>query len=122
MKISDEELMAYADGELPPIEAKRIEAAMADDRQLAARVARFRAVRRALRTAYDSVVSEPVPEHLRALLGDVAASEPPVPLTSAPPTELISEREKSTARVSPLIWTALAIGVLLGAAAGAVLF
>lgn len=76
MQIDDETLMAYADGQLPLMEAKRIEAAIAQDPVLASRVARFRAVRRALRTAYDDVIKEPVPEHLRALIGDLATNEP----------------------------------------------
>jgi anti-sigma factor RsiW len=79
MQIDDETLMAYADGHLPLMEAKRIEAAMAQDAVLAARVARFRAVRRALRAAYDDVVKEPVPDHLRALIGDLATNEPAEP-------------------------------------------
>jgi hypothetical protein len=117
MKLSDEELMAYADGEATPFEAKRIEAAMADDPALAARVARFRAVRRALRTAYDSVVSEPVPERLRALLGDVAASEPteePVTVTS-----LAVEREKrARPTFGPPAWAAIAASLVVGLVAG----
>jgi anti-sigma factor RsiW len=120
MQITDEELMAYADGELSPIEAKRIEAAMADDKVLAARVARFRAVRRALRTAYDSVVSEPIPEHLRALLGDVAASEPitDVPPQSAPVVDIGAAREKRAVRFGPPAWAAMAASLVLGVIAG----
>lgn len=121
MKITDEELMAYADGELSPLEAKRIEAAMADDRHLAARVARFRAVRRALRTAYDSVVSEPIPEHLRALLGDVAANEPPVPAPPSTP-EAAPEREGPRFALSRQVLVALGVGLLVGVLAGALLF
>lgn len=120
MKITDEELMAYADGEVSPMEAKRIEAAMAEDKVLAARVARFRAVRRALRTAYDSVVSEPVPEHLRALLGDVAASEPEAPQRpSAPVVNLDIAREKRMApRFGPPAWAAMAASLVVGVVVG----
>lgn len=112
MKLSDEELMAYADGELTPIEAKRIEAAMAEDPALAARVARFRNVRLILRKTYDSVVSEPVPEHLRALLGDVAASEP------EQVAQLNVEREKRSSRFGPPAWAAIAASLLVGVLAG----
>jgi hypothetical protein len=115
--MTDEELMAYADGELSPLEAKRIEAAMAEDAALAARVARFRAVRRALRTAYDSVVSEPVPEHLRALLGDVAASEPPQPTPQV--VDLGAAREqKRAARFGPPAWAAMAASLVVGVLVG----
>lgn len=121
MKITDEELMAYADGELPPLDAKRIEAAMAEDADLAARVARFRAVRRALKTAYDSVVSEPVPEHLRALLGDVAASEPETPprrVEPVAPIDLAAKREQRTRRFGPPAWAAMAASLVIGVLAG----
>lgn len=115
--MTDEELMAYADGELSPFEAKRIEAAMAEDPVLAARVARFRAVRRALRTAYDSVVSEPVPERLRALLGDVAANEP-----IAEPTPVINldaaRDQKRARRFGPPAWAAMAASLVVGVLVG----
>jgi hypothetical protein len=120
--MTDEELMAYADGEVSPLEAKRIEAAMAEDSVLAARVARFRAVRRALRTAYDSVVSEPVPERLRALLGDVAASEPVGPPPAAEPAPVISldaaRDRKTTRRFGPPAWAAMAASLLVGVLVG----
>jgi hypothetical protein len=118
MKITDEELMAYADGELPPLAAKRIEAGMAEDAELAARVARFRAVRRALKTAYDSVVSEPVPEHLRALLGDVAANEPEIPARRPAPVNLSDAREKRALRFGPPAWAAMAASLVVGVLAG----
>jgi hypothetical protein len=118
MKITDEDLMAYADGELPPLDAKRIEAAMAEDGDLAARVARFRDVRRALKKAYDSVVSEPVPEHLRALLGDVAANEPEEPVRPAATIDLAAERDKRTRRFGPPAWAAMAASLVVGVLAG----
>ncbi len=114
MRIDDETLMAYADGDLPLLEAKRIEAAMADDPVLAARVARFRAVRRALRTAYDDVVKEPVPDHLRALIGDLATNEPPPPLERAEPA-------RGAGLPAVPIGTALAVGLILGLVIGAML-
>jgi hypothetical protein len=116
MNITDEDLMAYADGELPPAEAKRIESAMAEDTALAARVARFRRVRRALRTAYDSVVSEPIPEHLRALLGDVAAHEPDD--TPAAVVDLAVAREQRAVRFGPPAWAAMAASLIVGVLVG----
>lgn len=117
MRIDDETLMAYADGELSPLEAKRIEAAMAEDFSLAARVQRFRAVRRALKTAYDAVAAEPVPEHLRALLGDVAATEPAA--RSAPAKAQESRRPPCLGVIVGLaIAVSLLAGFLLGRALG----
>jgi hypothetical protein len=115
MKLTDEELMAYADGEMSAIDAKRVEAAMAADSALAARVARFRAVRRALHTAYDSVLLEPVPERLRALLGDVAASEP---APQRAPVDLAAHREKRQPRFGPPAWAAMAASLIIGVLAG----
>lgn len=121
MHIDDETLMAYADGELPPLEAKRIEAAMAEDPALASRVARFRSVRRALRSAYDSVAAEPIPERLRALLGDVALHEPaeePQP-APAPVVDFAAAREqRQTPRFGPPVWAAMAASLIVGVLAG----
>ncbi|HVY86375.1 MAG TPA: NepR family anti-sigma factor [Caulobacterales bacterium] len=82
MEISDETLMAYVDGELPSAEAKRIAEAIQADPALAAKVQRFRNVRHALKRAYDNVLSEPVPDRLRALLHDVEVREAPSPQES----------------------------------------
>lgn len=64
----DDVLMAYVDGELTPVQAKALEAAMATDPGLAAAVQRHRALRDGLRDAYAPVLEEAVPEHLAALL------------------------------------------------------
>lgn len=114
MKLTDEELMAYADGEMLALDAKRVEAAMAADPVLAARVARFRAVRRALHTAYDSVLSEPVPERLRALLGDVAANEP----QPQAPVDLSAHRVHRQVRFGPPAWAAIAASLVVGVLVG----
>lgn len=68
MNITDELLMAYADGELEGAERTAIEAAVARDPKLAERVAQHRALRSSLRKAYDPVLKEPVPERLLAAL------------------------------------------------------
>ncbi len=116
MSIDDETLMAYADGELSALETKRVEAAMAEDPALAARVARFRAVRRALRTAYDSVAAEPIPEHLRALLGDVATHEPIEPPRQV--VNLAEQRNARSLRLGPPAWAAIAASLIVGVIAG----
>lgn len=75
LQIDDAALMAFIMGDLEPARAARIDAALKDNPALAARLERIRGVRMALRKVYDSVAAEPVPERLRALLGDVAVSE-----------------------------------------------
>lgn len=68
MSIDPEMLMAYADGELGPIEAKRVERAMAADPALAEQVAQHRALRAALNAHFAPVSQEPVPDRLAAVL------------------------------------------------------
>jgi hypothetical protein len=66
MTISDETLMAYADGELDAATRASIEAAIQEDPEIARRVARHRALREALQGAFSGVLAEPVPERLIA--------------------------------------------------------
>jgi hypothetical protein len=74
MNIADELLAAYVDGELAGAELARVEQAIAQDAQLAQRVAQQRALRDRLRGAYDHVLQEAVPQRLlqAAKLGAVA--------------------------------------------------
>jgi hypothetical protein len=62
--MSDEVLMSYADGELGPDEARPVRAAVAGDRDIAARVALFRETRRVAQDAFSGMLREPMPEHL----------------------------------------------------------
>ncbi len=66
MTISDEQLMAYVDGELDADARAQIEAAMVSDAELARRVARQQRLREKLRAAFDEVLREPVPDRLLA--------------------------------------------------------
>ena len=66
MTFSDETLMAYADDELDPPTRAAVEAAMAADPELARRVARHQQLRSRLRSAFDRVLDEPVPDRLIA--------------------------------------------------------
>lgn len=68
MTISDEDVQAYVDGELPPQDVVRVEAAIAADVLVAARVERERRLRSQLRGAYAPVLEEPVPSRLSDLL------------------------------------------------------
>jgi len=68
MSIDPETLMAYADGDLGPIEAMRVERAIAADPALAEEVARHRALRTRLSGHFAPVAEEPVPDRLAAML------------------------------------------------------
>ncbi|MGE3249666.1 MAG: anti-sigma factor [Hyphomonadaceae bacterium] len=62
--MNEERILAYVDGELPPTEAAEMEAALARDPALAARVAKERALRAMLSRTYDPIADAPVPERL----------------------------------------------------------
>ncbi|WP_294052572.1 anti-sigma factor [Sphingomonas sp.] len=68
MSIDPEMLMAYADGELGPLEARRVERAIAEDPALGEEVARHRALRARLSGHFAPVTEEPVPDRLAAML------------------------------------------------------
>jgi anti-sigma factor RsiW len=69
--IADADVHAYADGQLSRARVAAIEAALASDPALAARVAEIRTQNAALRDALDPVLAEPIPEVL------LAAATPP---------------------------------------------
>jgi anti-sigma factor RsiW len=64
--VSETDLHAFIDGELPPERAAAVEAVMARDPVLAARVRDFRADKLALIAAYGPLADAPVPAALRA--------------------------------------------------------
>lgn len=77
MNLDDEMLMAYADGELDPLNAKRVEKAIAADPALAEIVEGHRALRSKLGDAFAPVLDQPVPDHLAAMLqSSVVAFKP----------------------------------------------
>jgi hypothetical protein len=62
--ISDETLMAFADGELDDATRAAVELALRADPLLEKRVAEHRALRQRIQAAYSAELSEPVPERL----------------------------------------------------------
>lgn len=78
MKISDQEVQAYVDGELAADDAARVEAAIAEDVLVAARVEREKRLRAQVRGAFDPVLAEPVPSRLAGLLNAPAEQGAPV--------------------------------------------
>jgi anti-sigma factor RsiW len=63
-KLSDETLMAYADGELPTIERARVDAILAGDADSRARLAMFTETGKSLAEHFRAPMDEPVPQHL----------------------------------------------------------
>jgi hypothetical protein len=64
MTISDETLMAYADGELDAAARAAVESAMRSDPQIEKRVAQHQALRLKVQAAYSTELSEAIPERL----------------------------------------------------------
>jgi anti-sigma factor RsiW len=69
VSISDETLMAYADGELNGPARAAVEIALLENPELAKRVAQHLALRQRVHLAYSSELSDPVPERLLTAAG-----------------------------------------------------
>jgi anti-sigma factor RsiW len=74
-ELSDETLMAYADGELDADTARAVAAAAHEDESLAARIALFEATRTRAKTALAPLLDEPVPADLHARIAAMVESE-----------------------------------------------
>lgn len=72
MSVTDEELMAFADGQLSGEAAARVEAAIAADPILAGRLEAERRLRAKLQGHFDPVMQEPVPEAWKAMIAAAA--------------------------------------------------
>jgi hypothetical protein len=112
MTFTSEELMAYADGALDAERRRALDAAIASDAALRARVEALRAQRERVESAYASVIGEPVPARLRALLDDA-------PKASAVVVDLAAARAHNAERPPArawgwMQWGGMAASVLLG--------
>lgn len=107
MTIDAETLMAYADGELDMISAKRVEKAIEADPALGEQVEQHRRLRAALKGAFDPVMARPVPETLEAMIRD-----------SAKVTAIETARKPAIAthwwRNAGAVAAALVVGVMVG--------
>lgn len=128
MTVSDEEVFAYVDGELPPETMAKITAAMSKDPALAARIQAQRDLRRLLSGAHAGVLREPVPPGLKAT---VTAGSKPAEVIAFPqprPKEKIKDKakvQKPSAPVAgrpafrkPPAWAAMAACLVAGLAIG----
>jgi anti-sigma factor ChrR (cupin superfamily) len=116
MTISDETLMAYADGELDAAARASVEMAMQEDPEIGKRVARHRALREAMQSAFSTVLNEPVPERLiQAAHGQAAAQKSAVANLS-----IAREAARQGKPAAPRRWqpAAMAASLLLGLGLG----
>lgn len=112
MTIDRETLMAYADGELPLIEAKRVERAIAADPALAEQLAQHHALNAQLRGAFAPIEAQPVPPAIAAMLRGSATIVPfaaPAPEPAAKPG-----KNRTSLRWLGALAASLVIGVVMG--------
>jgi anti-sigma-K factor RskA len=107
MTFSDEVLMAYADGELDIETREQVEDAITKDPEIARRVASHKALRDTLRSNFDPVLDEPVPDRL------ITAARTSSRGTSYP--RVVPLRRNSGPAHSWPKWAAIAASFVLGA-------
>jgi anti-sigma factor RsiW len=113
MNFDDQELMAYADGELDAQRRRAIEAALAADAALRARVAALRAQRERVAAAYAEVLDDPVPARLRALL-EREAQQQPAEIVDLAAARARSAERRAAPRWSWMQWGGMAATLVLG--------
>jgi anti-sigma factor RsiW len=130
MTISEEILMAFADGELDDAAHAEVEAAMRKDPDVAERVERHRALRSRLQTAFAAELDEPVPPRLLSAVRDSPAlrvsnvvdlKEARAASARAAQGRASSPRDAAIKPLQRAAWRqvgSIAAGVLLGLAIG----
>lgn len=114
--ITEEQLMAYADGELDQATAQQVRAAIEADPALARRLDQHQQLRRRMQAAHQPMLDEPVPEPLQRAAMQAPAAATVIDLAArraeriAPPAATArGPRQRSWAR-----WGGIAAGVLVG--------
>ncbi len=110
MKFSDEILMAYADDELDPRTRAAVDAAMAADPEIARRIEQHKALRARLRSAFDKVLEEPVPDRLLTAVRNAPENRRE--------GNVVPLRRKPVRRWSTPQWGAIAASLVIGALLG----
>lgn len=113
MKISDEMLMAYADGELDLVARAEVEAAIAANPELARAVERHRALAGRVRDAYQGVLEEPVPPQLSTIT-DAPVAAPVVDLAAIRAERATANATVTVSRWQLPQWSAMAAAMALG--------
>lgn len=129
MTVSDEEVFAYVDGELPPESMARITAAMTKDPALAARIQAQRDLRRLLSGAHAGVLREAVPPERKAAATSAAKPAEVIAFPQPKAKEKTKEKARPARPASPggrpaptlrkpPTWAAMAACLVAGLAIG----
>lgn len=110
MTFPDEVLMAYADDELDAPTRAAVEAAMASDPEIAQRIARHRALRSRVHSAFGPIAGEPVPTRLL----EVIRSAP----SGSRENNVVPLRRRPVQRWTWPQWGAIAASLIVGVLAG----
>ncbi len=118
MSISDETLMAYADGELDDVTRRVVEQALRQDPALAEKVRQHQALRSNVFNAFASTLNEEVPQRLHAAArsGKVVHLDSVRQLRTPPPAPAVPVKP----RWSWPEWGALAATLVVGVLSGIV--
>jgi hypothetical protein len=120
MMISDETLMAYADGELDAAARAAVESAMRDDPQIEKRIAAHRTLRSTVQAAYSAELSEDIPERLLTAARGAAGTQRSK-VVNLQDARAAMERSRSHARPLPTQWRTagtIAASVIAGVGLG----
>jgi hypothetical protein len=119
--ISDEDLTAYADNELPEARRREVAEALQHDPALLRRYRRIAEAGTLARHAYAELADEPAPAHLRRIVETAAASEPNLEAHPYHPHRGSRRAHKIAANVRRWLWRpfpAMGGGFVTGALAG----
>lgn len=120
-EFTDEELMAYADGELDQARANALDLALVDDAGLADRLAVFVDTRAISREALEPALHQPAPAHLVQRVRDLAAADPTESETDDETVVAFAPRRRAEAQ-APIWRLPLAAGLALAAGVTAGLY
>src|SRR5690554_4866178 len=111
-EVSEEMLMALADGELDADTTRQLQTRLAAEPQLHARYARYTRSAEAVRALFADVLAEPPPERLAAIRGAAG------PGAAAPPARRWNMGGWGALPLAATVALAVGIGFLLGQGAG----
>lgn len=121
--LSDERLVAYADGELPEADALALEEALSNDPPAAERLRALVEAGEMARRAFAEIVEEPVPERLRTAVMEADTSASPEddarhPEDTKPADNVVRLPQRPASRRSTWQPVALAASLAVAVAAG----